>query len=77
MDPGKIQNGGDLPNPVIARHDLIETERIEEPPLILIKPSHHRQSPPLIRTKTTESPFNDGRNRLLQQNRHIADIPAI
>src|SRR4029434_4545884 len=57
MDPEKIQTGADLPTRVIARHDLIETERIEEPPLILIKPSHHRQSPPLIRTKTPRARF--------------------
>jgi hypothetical protein len=36
--------------------------------LILTRPSHHRQSPPLIRTKTTESLFADAGNRLLQQN---------
>jgi hypothetical protein len=26
VDPGKIQNGGDLANAVIARNDVIETE---------------------------------------------------
>ena len=42
-DPRKIQNTSDLAYAVIAWNDLIETERIEEPPLVLIKSAHHRQ----------------------------------
>jgi hypothetical protein len=32
VDPRKIQNGCNLTNAVIARNDVIETERIEELP---------------------------------------------
>jgi len=35
---------------VVARNDVVETERIEKLTLIPIKPPHHRQSPPLIRS---------------------------
>ncbi len=35
----------DLAYPVIAWHDVIETERIEQLPLILVEPPHHRQPP--------------------------------
>jgi len=31
-------------------------------------------APPLIRIKTTESLSSNSRNRLLQQNRHMADV---
>src|SRR4030095_1893434 len=41
-DPRKIQNTSDLAYAVIVWNDLIETERIEEPPLVLIKLPHHR-----------------------------------
>jgi hypothetical protein len=32
---------------MVVRHDLIEAERIEQPFLVLIEPSHHRSPPPI------------------------------
>ena len=34
VDPGEIQNCGDLSDAVIDRNDIIETERIKELPLV-------------------------------------------
>src|ERR1700747_1292 len=33
---------------MIVRHNLIEAERIEKPPLLLIEPPHHRSPPPMF-----------------------------
>jgi hypothetical protein len=43
VDPGKIQNRRDLSDAVIDRNHIIEAERIEKLPLILLKPPHHRR----------------------------------
>jgi hypothetical protein len=70
VDPRKIQNGCGLSNAVIAGNGVIETERIEEPPLILIKPPDHRQSPPLIAPKRRDhcspTPATDFCNKICQ-----------
>ena len=48
VHPGQVQHGRDLAHAVIVRHHLIEAERIEQLPLVLVEPPHHRQ-PPLPR----------------------------
>jgi hypothetical protein len=48
VDPGEIQNRGDLSDTVIDRDDIIKAERIKKLPLALLKPPHHRPSPSLI-----------------------------
>ena len=43
VDPGEIQNRGDLSDAVIDRNDIIEAERIKKLPPVLLKPPHHRR----------------------------------
>src|SRR5688572_8227659 len=69
MYPRQVQHRSDLAHAVIAWDDLIETEHIEQLPLVSIEPPHHRQSPPPRRLPRGESRFAPHNNRLLQQNR--------
>ena len=48
VHPRQVQHGGDLAHAVIVRHHLIEAERIEQLPLVLLEPPHHRPPPLLI-----------------------------
>ena len=45
MHPGEVQNSRDLAHQVIGWNDLIQAERIEQPPLVPVEPPHHRQPP--------------------------------
>src|SRR5262249_52583899 len=46
--PGKVQHSGDLADVVIIGNHLIEAERIEKLPLVLVEPPHHRSPPQRI-----------------------------
>src|SRR6266478_6529843 len=41
---------------MIVRNDLIQGERIEKPPLVLIEPSHHCSPPPMSQRRNHRSP---------------------
>jgi len=45
MNPRQVQNGSDLAHAMIAWDLVIEAERIEQLPLLVIEPPHHRQPP--------------------------------
>ena len=74
VHPGQVQHGGDLAHAVIAWNDLIEAERIEQLPLVVIEPPHHRQPPPSNHLSAGESRFAAYGNGLLQQNLPAAVI---
>src|SRR3982074_2887379 len=45
VDPGQIQDSGDLPAPTILSPNLVETERIEHLTLVPVDPSPHCPPP--------------------------------
>ena len=73
MDPGQIENRSNLAHQVIVRHRLIKIKRIEQLTLIsdCSRPIIARL-PKQFMPMATESLFESS-NRLLQQNRPIAE----
>ena len=59
---------------MIVRHDLIEAERIEQLPLLLIEPPHHRSPPSIAASARGNQRSTAAINRLLQQNRPKCDV---
>jgi hypothetical protein len=53
---------------MIAWDDVLKAERIEQLPLVVFEPPHHRQPPLPRRILRGESRFAAHGNRLLQQN---------
>src|SRR4029450_2757686 len=63
---------------MIVRHDLIEAERIEQLPLILLEPTHHR-SPSSIAALTpgnqrSSAPASDSCNKICQKQTNEVDV---
>ena len=74
MHPGQVEHSGDLAHAMIVRNHLLKAERIEQLPLVVVEPPHHRPPPRASHQSDGESRFADRSNRLLQQNRHFSDV---
>ncbi len=72
VHPRQVQHGSDLAHAMIARDDVLKAERIEQLPLVVLEPPHHRQPPLPRRLARRESRFAAHGNRLPQQNLPVA-----
>ena len=68
VHPRQVQHSSDLAHAMIAWDDVLKAERIEQLPLVVFEPPHHRQPPLPRRILRGESRFAAHGNRLLQQN---------
>ena len=48
VHPPKIEHGVDLAHKMIKRHDLVQTELVEQLALASLSPTHHRPLPLLL-----------------------------
>ena len=77
VHPRQVQHSSDLAHAMIAWDDVLKAERIEQLPLVVFEPPHHRQPPLPRRILRGESRFAAHGNRLLQQNLPEAEVKAI
>jgi hypothetical protein len=71
--PGQIENGIDLPYQMIFGYRVTKMKLVEQLTLVTLLTAHHGSTSPRF-ASTQRTRFAIGLNRLLQQNRYLADI---
>ena len=74
VKPGQIESSVDLPHQMIFGNRLAKMKLVEQLTLVTLQTARSWIDLAEIRVNVTESRFVACLNRLLQQNRHFADV---
>src|SRR6478752_4770663 len=74
IDPRQIEHRCNRTHLVIVRYHLFKAERIKQPSLVLLQPTHHGPFPPLTASTSgnhcSRKPSTDFCNKICQQETH-------